>query len=209
MKLFLASEGKLPESINKFKEFLGEGLSQKSIAFIPTAGNGDKYGGWQYGETVKIVKNLSDRVNIIELEDYSYKGINVVKEIAKNDIIWMNGGMSGYLLYWIRRVELDKALPEILNNGTIYYGSSSGSMVCAKTQYSAEWFIGEEEPGAGLIPGLGYVDFEIYPHFGEHLRPEIERRWKKGKLVLLKNGEVITKVDDKIEILGEERIIEK
>ncbi len=39
--------------------------------------------------------------------------------------------------------------------------------------------------------------------------PEIKKHWKKGKLYLLKNGEVITVVDKKIEVLGEKRILIK
>ena len=54
----------------------------------------------------------------------------------------------------------------------------------------AEWFIGEEEPGASLVPGLGLIDFEIYPHFEDKLLPQIKKLWKKdqGKLYMIKNG---------------------
>ncbi len=121
----------------------------------------------------------------------------------------MAGGMSGYLLYWIRRVELDKALPEILDSGTAYVGSSAGSMICAATQNVGEWFIGEPEPGAQLIPGLNLIDFEIYPHYEDELLPQIEKLWTKGRLCLLKNGEAVTVEDDKVTILGEERWVEK
>ena len=117
--------------------------------------------------------------------------------------------MSGYLLYCIRRVELDKALQEFLAKGMIYVGSSAGSMICAKTQSLADWYIGETEPGASLIPGLGLIDFEIYPHYEDNLYDEINKRWTKDKLFLLKNGEVITVLGEKIEVLGEKRIIDK
>lgn len=88
-------------------------------------------------------------------------------------------------------------------------GSSAGSMICASTQYSSAWYLQEPEPGADLVPGLGLVDFEIYPHYDEVELPEIEKRWEKGKLCLLKNGEVITNAGGKVTILGEERFIEK
>jgi dipeptidase E len=207
MRLFLASEGKHPETIAKLKSFIPEPLENKKITFIPTAANGEFYGAWKGWSSPKIVSELGGRFKIVELEDVKFK--DVIKEIEDSDIIWMNGGMSAYLLYWIRRTKLDKALYEMLKRGVVYVGSSAGTMICSKTQYSSEWYIGEEEPGASLIPGLGLVDFEIYPHFQDELRPEIERKWTKGKLYLLKDGEVITIVDDKIEVLGEERIIEK
>ena len=82
-------------------------------------------------------------------------------------------------------------------------------MICAKTQYSTEWYIGEPEPGANLIPGLGLVDFEIYPHFEDKNLAKIKKLWKQGELYLLKDGEVITFVDGKIEVLGKKRVIKK
>lgn len=206
MKLFLASEAKHPESLKKLKQFVS-GFDGKRIAYIPTAANGDYKDSWKTGESIKIVPTLGATVDVIELENY-YKE-NVVDRIKSADIIWMAGGMTGYLLYWIRRVELDKALPEFLDNGMVYVGSSAGSMICARTQSLADWYIGETEPGANLLPGLGFIDFEIYPHYDDNLYDEINKRWIKGKLYLLKNGEVITVADDKIEVLGEERVISK
>lgn len=206
MKLFLASEAKHPDSLEKLKTFVG-GFEGKRIAYIPTAANGVSWGCWKDGGAMKIVPTLGATIDIIELED-QYKE-NTLERIKGADIIWMAGGMSGYLLYWIRRVKLDKALPEFLNNGMIYVGSSAGSMICAKTQKLGDWYVGEEEPGASLLPGLGLIDFEIYPHYEDAVYEEINAKWDKGDLYLLKNGEAITVVDGKVETLGEKRVISK
>lgn len=117
--------------------------------------------------------------------------------------------MAGYLLYWIRRCQLEKVIPQYLEQGKIYVGSSAGSMICSYTQNVAEWLIGEEEYGASLIPGLGLIDFEIYPHYKEELLPQIESNWRKsnGELRLLRDGDAITVTDNKIATLGEEIII--
>lgn len=208
-KLFLASEAKDPKSIKKLKDFIGKDLKKLKIAYVPTAMNGNYYGSWKDGTSYKIAKSLCRELNIIELEDAYYK--DVISEVEKSDILWVGGGMSGYLLYWVRRVGLDKALTKILDSGTIYVGSSAGSMICAKTQYSSEWFIEEPELGASLVPGLGLVDFEIYPHYEDELLPKIKKLWKddQGELYLLKNGEAITVVDDKVEVLGKKRILKE
>ena len=56
-KLFLASEAKHPESMKKMDSFVG-GLKGKSIAYIPTAANGEEeYGKWKTGETWKVINN--------------------------------------------------------------------------------------------------------------------------------------------------------
>jgi peptidase E len=208
-KLFLASEAKHPKSLEYLKEFIGGTFKDKKITYIPTAMNGEFYGGWKGGQSIKIVHQLGAKINVVELESVIYK--DIISEIAGSDIVWFAGGAVGYLLYWIRRTKLDKALPEILDSGTIYVGSSAGSMACSKTQFVGEWYIGESESGVSLIPGLGLVDFEIYPHYEDELKPQIEANWKEGqgKLYLLKNGDVITKVGEKVEVLGEEIMIEK
>ena len=76
----------------------------------------------------------------------------------------------------------------------------------AKTDYLSEFFPGEDEKGASLIPGLGYLNFEIFPHYKEEYL-DLVKDWPHGQLYLLKNGEVITLVDGKVTVLGETRIV--
>lgn len=206
MKLFLASEAKHPTSIKKLNEFVG-GLSDKKIAYIPTAANGYEYGSWKKGDSIKTVRDTNANINIIELEEQHYR--NIAEELSASDIIWVAGGMSGYLLYWMRRAKLDLVLPEILIKGVIYVGSSAGSMACSSTQHTNEIYIGEDEPGASVIPGLGLIDFEIYPHFEDNLFDEINKHWQHGSLCLIKNGEAVIVDGEKTTIFGQERWINK
>jgi len=207
MKLFLASEAKHPDTIAKLESYIG-GFGGKSIAYVPTASNGEqKYGVWkEESPTWKLINNSGAKATAIELEDY--KNSSVIKQFNNKDLIWFAGGMPGYLMYWIRRCELDKALPEILAKGSIFVGSSAGSMVCSKTLELTEWYIGENEIGSGIIPGLGLVDFEIYPHYEDALYEKIKSKFKGNKIYLLKNGEEIIVEDNKVTVSGEERILE-
>lgn len=207
MKLFLASEAKHPDSIEKLKKFIG-GFEGKSIAYIPTAANGENpYGEWKTeSSTWKLVNTLGANVTPVVLEEY--KNSSVLDVLKGKDVIWFAGGACGYLMYWIRRCELDKHLPDLLKNGSVYVGSSAGSMVTAQTLTVTEWYLGESETGASLFPGLGYVDFEIYPHFEDEMLPEIKKHWNDKKLCLLKNGEAITVVDGNVTVLGEQRFLE-
>lgn len=204
-KLFLASRAAVPESMEKLEKFAG-GLKGKSVVYCPTAANGERgYGSWKDSETLKIVKKSVAKVTIVELENYWNE--DVLNKFRNKDIVWFAGGMSGYLMYWIRRVALDILLPKLLSKGVIYVGSSAGSMICAPTHHLAELFHGEEERGASVIPGLGFIDFEIFPHYDEKYLPALKEKWHYGKLCLLKDGEAITISDGKMEILGEERFI--
>ncbi len=111
-------------------------------------------------------------------------------------------------MYWIIRCELDKALPALLENA-YFVGSSAGSMICSKTLSMAALYPNELDHNGYYLPGLGFLDFEIYPHYDEEKLPMLKEVWQieYGDLYLLKNGEAITVVGDKIEILGEKRIL--
>ena len=111
MKLFLASEAKHPSTIKKLNEYIG-GFKGKKLAYVPTAANGEGWGSWKEGEAWPLVNTLGMAVSLVQLEDYRNSS---VLEILKNkDIIWFAGGCPGYLMYWIRRTEIDKNLLKIL-----------------------------------------------------------------------------------------------
>ncbi len=203
MKLFLASEAKNPLSVPKLKEFVG-GFEGKKIAYIPTASNIDGRGSWKEGGSWALMQTLPAEVTVVELEDYRFESpLEVLKD---KDIIWFAGGSVSYLMFWLIHTGLDKEMKSLLEN-KIYVGSSAGSMVTAPTLQVAEWYIGEREPEAKFLPGLGLVDFDIYPHFQDELRPQIEQLYKGKKLYLLKDGEEILVEDGKVTVVGEERII--
>lgn len=206
MKLFLASEGKNPQTIDKLKTFIGNDLASKKVAYVVTAANGEFMGTWKASQTIPIVRPLFPNFTITELEDYQHR--DVIQTIKSADILWVAGGYTGYLLYWMRRSGLVDILPQLLEKGFIYVGSSAGSMACSTSQEASNWYLREPEPGAEFIPGLGLIDFEIYPHYDEALLPDIKKLWTHGKLALLKDGEVITKVDNQTTWLGEERWLE-
>lgn len=167
MKLFLASEVKNPITLRKLEKYIN-GFKKKTIAYIPTAANGEiSFGEWKVNsDTWQLVQTLGATVSSVQLEDYKNYSVIKLLEYYK-DIIWFAGGAPGYLMYWIRRCELDKALPKLLQK-SLYVGSSAGSMIASKSLNTTEWFFGEEEPGAGVIPGLGLVNFDIYPHYEEN-----------------------------------------
>lgn len=208
MKLFLCSQAKNPKSIERLKKF-DTGISNRKCLYIPTAANGEMWGLWKDGDSLKVAKSLIKNIQILELEYYNKYDIN--KICSNIDVIWIAGGMVGYLIYWLKRTGFDEKIKELTNRNTLYIGSSAGCWLCSKNQNVAEWFIGEEELNASSYKGLGLIDFEIYPHYEDKLYQKIKSHWKKGdgKLYLLKDGEVITVVDNKITVLGETRIIDK
>lgn len=205
MKLFLASEAKHPESIKKLTEFVG-GFDGKSIAYIPTAANGEQgWESWKNGGSWKLINTFNANITVVQLEEYR---INNVSDVLRGkDILWFSGGMPGYLMYWIKSAGLDKTLRSILDQGSIYVGSSAGAMVTGNNLDVATWGFVDNDLGAENMPGLGLVDFDIYPHYEDSLHEEIKKKFKGNKFYLLKNGEEIIVEDGEIRVIGEERIV--
>jgi len=208
MKLFLAAEAKHPDSFPELEKFVG-GFEGKSIAYIPTAANGEtEYGSWKSeSSTWDLLKTLNAHVTPVVLEEY--RDSSVLETLRGKDVIWFAGGQPGYLLYWIRRCQIDKHIKELMvDTGSIYVGSSAGSMVATPSITVSEWYMGEGEYGAGIIPGLNLVDFEIFPHYEDSMRPEIEKFNIAKKLCLLKNGEAVIVDGGEVRVFGEERFIQ-
>lgn len=207
MKLFLASEGSNPETTKKLRKYVG-GFKGKKVVYIPTARNGENpFGTWKESGTWKFLSKSGMKVTPMQLEDYMHSDKSTIRKVFDNkDVVWVTGGACGYLMYWIRRIELDKLLPEILNN-SLYVGSSAGSMITSPTLDVAEWYIDETEPGAKYLPGLDLVDFDIYPHYDDEQYGEIKKRYKGSKLYLVKNGDVVLVENKKVKVLGEEMVI--
>lgn len=204
MKLFLASEAKHPDTIKNLEKFVG-GLKGKKIAYIVTAANGEGWGSWKDSGTLKMIIDAGADVETIQLEDHLNN--DIISKLSNIDILWMAGGMVGYLAYWINRLELKDKIRKILESGVLYVGSSAGSMITFSSLEMAEWYIGETEPGVKHIPGLGLVDFEFYPHYEEGMLPEIKKIYTGKKMYLVKNGEAIIVEDEKVKVIGKERII--
>jgi dipeptidase E len=207
VKLFLASEAKHPKSFQKLKEYIG-GFEGKKITYIPTASNGElPWDEWRHGETWELINSVNANITVCLLEDFM--NLNFPKSLENQDIIWFAGGACGYLMYWVKRTNLDLYLPNLLNKGIIYVGSSAGSMITAPTLGVSEWYLGEEERGANYLPGLGLVDFDFYPHFEDPMYDEIKAKFKNGKIYLVKNGEALIVENGIVKVYGEERLIIK
>ncbi|KXK10423.1 MAG: putative peptidase [Microgenomates bacterium OLB23] len=203
MKLFLASEAKHPDTIKKLSEYV-DGLAGKKIAYIPTAANAEGWESWKEGGSWKLLHTLKAEITLVQLEEETNPSVR--SKLANQDIIWFGGGYCGYLMYWIRHRQIDTYLPELLKK-SLYVGSSAGSMITAHSLKTAEWGFVDAEYGAHLIPGLGYTDFDIFPHYQEDQLNLIKQNYKGSKLYLLKNGEEIIYEDGLVTLVGKERII--
>lgn len=210
MKLFLASRAAHPQSIKDINNFVG-GLKGKNIAYIPTAANAEEgYGVWKTGGSWQTLNTLETNITPVVLEECKSK--EALSPIYNADIIWFAGGYWGYLMYWLRFLGLEIEIKPLLEQGKVYIGSSAGANIASKSLVLASWYKYDlqkpgGERGGDIFPGLGLVDFDIYPHYQDELYEYVKTHYKGNKIYLLKDGEAVTVVDNKVTVLGEERII--
>ncbi len=207
MKLFLCS-GFLSENIKtEFEKFAGISQSiEFKIACIVTGAIGYKLQcktkneypdlSWLDND-LQIARKFGYKVDQYDISEM--KNFNI---LDLYDAIWVEGGLTGYLIKEIRKTGFDKYLKNILEK-KLYIGTSAGSMICSKSLDASEWYVGEPEEGVGSIPGLGYIDFQVYPHFESINLEEIKsKRHPNQEYWLLKNGQAIGVTNNEITVFG-------
>lgn len=206
MKLFLTSDTITLNLIPAFQQLIGHKVDSLKTAFIPDAGYTPaiKNKTWIQEEKQYLVDTLKWQVDTFELAKHSPESI---EKLFEYQVIFVNGGFSGYLANEFRRTNFDKILPKLFEKGIVYVGSSAGSMVMSDVQEASSWYIGEPEPEAIDIPGLGYIDFQIYPHVTDALVPKIiKSRNLDLKYFLLRDSQAITVTNEKTILHGQDII---
>jgi dipeptidase E len=119
------------------------------------------------------------------------------------DVLLVNGGDTIYLDRWMRESELAELLPSL---GAVYVGLSAGSLVMAPRV--ADAFASWTSPTGG--EGLGFVDFEIFPHLDNPDLPENTmadaERWASGLVgagYAIDDDTAITVVDGTVEVVSD------
>ena len=163
-------------------------------AFIPTAA--DKYDvkPWMDADRQALVDMGMD------VEDVDLKGKNtdeLYSSLKTKDIIFVSGGNSFYLLYYVNQSGFNKIIDRLLNEGKIYIGSSAGSVLVGPTVEPVKTMDDPlDAPNLKSFEGLNLVDFVILPHYGkekyEQQYQDILKEWSGSvKIQLLKDDEAV------------------
>lgn len=139
-------------------------LAGKTVTYIPTAGIVEETEGMVEEETT-ILESLGLAVDVLDVSAASYESI--VNSLTKNDIIFIGGGNTFFLLQELRRSGADKILVQEVNKGKLYIGESAGAVIaCPNIGYCSGMDSPEKAPELTDYTGLGLVDFYIVPHIG-------------------------------------------
>lgn len=205
MKLLLTSQGLPRELKNVFLEQLPKPPKDIKVCYVITAGFGDGDIKPEWLEYYK--KQLNDYgVNEIEELDIRNKTEQELEKITQDkDIIFVNGGNTFFLLYWVKKTGFDKVILKHVKEGKLYIGISAGSYIACPSIEQSNWKHSDRNRiGITDLSALNLVPFLITAHFVEDFRPVIEGASKNTKypIIALHDTQAVLVTDNHWKLVG-------
>ncbi len=181
-------------------------LRGRTVTYIPTAAIGEGIEGMAEEET-RMLEELGLTVDELEVSTASRETVR--ETLMKNDMIFVGGGNTFFLLQELKRSGADKIISQEVKKGKFYIGESAGAIAaCPDIGYSAEMDVPEKAPELTDYTGMGLVDFYVVPHLGH---PEmgpgaegiIEKYTSELDLKVINDHQAILIEGDKVRILPE------
>jgi len=176
-KLLLTSTGFSNKEItNVFLKKFNKEPSQSRVLMVTGAKTEEEN---QYIEESK--KELND-LGFNHILIYNLTQPVSLDQIKDIDLIYVCGGNTFYYLKKIRETGLDKILIKLVNQGIMYIGVSSGSIIAGPSIEIASWGKDGDTNDLNLkdLTGFNLTHMSIFPHFEEDKhRLEVEEFKKK------------------------------
>lgn len=220
MKLLLTSNGLSNDSIAvAFQELLGKEPKDSKIAFIPTAANAERSNKSWLIDDLYNIKKRGYYVDVIELTALTPQQIK--EAVEGSDAIFVGGGNTFYLSYWLQKSGLFGSLPKLLET-KVYAGISAGSMIASQSLALSSQAMKHEEAfkdeeydlvgptGQSSGKTLKFVDFIFRPHFNSRYfsTTNVDELKKKAhvlnkRVYALDDDSALKVIDGKLEVVTE------
>ena len=166
---------------------------------------------WVLNNLNAIKDNFGGNLELVNLLALDIKTIK--ERIEQNDVIFVVGGHTDYLISVLNKSGLSELLPELLKS-KVYVGSSAGSMVIGK-RLSAEAYkkIYHEHNTYEIDKYLELVDISIMPHLDSPHFPNRKEtlldvaKKHSGVIYGLRDDSAVVVEDDNITTIGSEPLI--
>lgn len=160
IQLFLASQASVV--LPKIASMLPKNPQEYTVSFIPNAADIYNNPHWVTSDKIELQKL---GFHVIDL-NLNGKTETELKELLKStDIIFVAGGNTFYLLQKCIESGFDKIVKEKVAEGTIYIGSSAGSVIAGPDIESVADFDDRNEAQLNDTKGFGFIESVILPHY--------------------------------------------
>ena len=220
MKLLLTSNGLSNGAIaTALQELVGKEPAKTTVAFIPTAANPQREDKEWLIRDLYNIHSHGYYVDILELTALTADQLH--QALQKADVIFVGGGNTFYLSFWMQRMGLFTTIPKLLES-KVYAGISAGSMVAgtslvlsSQAQRNMQAFVDQDydelgPPGQSSGKTMGLIDCIFRPHLNSRVfslvREDIlrEKASQTGKRVYaLDDNSALKVVDGKEEVVSE------
>lgn len=167
--------------------------SIKAVSFIDVANHVEEYKG--YVEKAKVAFN--EHAVTLEVIDFSQSTADIINQLERNDLIYISGGNTFYLLQMLNEKKLTNVIVDLINNGKPYVGESAGSVILAKNiDYLEDMDDVTKAKNLTNFSGLNLINFYPLPHFGnppfQESADKIIKDWQeKIPLIAFNNNQAI------------------
>lgn len=202
-RLFLSSSGLRSNIIVKeFLKILPKAPSETKLTHIYTAAKvqSDKL----FMEKDRIAfKDLGFQITEVDIESKTREELRTI--LQNQDVIYMQGGNGFYLLKHLRESGLDKLIPELLDKGIIYFGTSAGTYVACPTIEMHQWKSTKDTFGLDSWDGLKLVPFLVVAHYEDKNYNDVKEGIKSTKypVKILTDDQAILVQGDEYKLIGE------
>ena len=139
-------------------------LKGRTVTYIPTAAIAEEIEGMAEEET-RMLEDLGLTVDELEVSTASRETVR--EKLMKDDMIFVGGGNTFFLLQELKRSGADQIIAQEVEKGKFYIGESAGAIAaCPDIGYSAVMDVPDKAPGLTDYTGMGLVDFYVVPHLG-------------------------------------------
>lgn len=145
-------------------DFAGFDLNGKAVTFIPTAALHESIDFYVHSAK-KALKKMGLIIDLLDVSTASPEEIKI--KLRGNDLIYVSGGNTFFLLQELRRSGADRVIADEVNAGKLYVGESAGSMILAPDiGYVREMDDCQEAPELRDFRALDMIGFYPVPHHG-------------------------------------------
>lgn len=217
MKLVLASQGFMTkEIVDSVVDLVQKPKDEIKIsiineAYVGLAENKDKH--WLIKELSLIEKNFNGIIDFVNLRAYEIEEIE--KRLKNTDIIYIVGGKQFLLAKLFKETGFDSLLKK-LSKEKVIMGTSAGSIVLGKPVDSNEYYLDRYKINKEDIEvhNLGFVDFNIIPHYLREDRLNYNEEYYKKvlkdntfKMYAINDNQAIIYDNGEINFIGGEPVV--
>lgn len=186
-----------------FLKYYEKSCTGRVVTFIPTASLVEEVNFY-----VSEGKDALEEIGLIvdELDISTASKEEIERKVQENDIIYIAGGNTFFLLQELKRTGADKIIKEQIESGKMYVGESAGSIVVSHDiEYAMDLDDISVAPDLDSYRSLGMVDIYPVPHytnlpFKEAVDEIISKYSKLMSLCPISNTQAIIINDDRHEI---------